>query len=230
MYDSLIISDLHLGSGVCQAKMIEKFLSKIKDQELPTKELILNGDVFDSWDFRRLKKNHWGVLSLIRSLSDKIHIIWINGNHDGPAEVVSHLLGVDVAEEYIFESGNKKIIALHGHQFDSFISDHPLVTRMADNFYRWMQNIDRSFYWARCAKKSSKTFLRCSQTIQSKAIEYALKKHCDVVCCGHTHLESEHPNEDNVWYFNSGCWTEFPCCYLTVLNGEIKMRHFESCE
>jgi UDP-2,3-diacylglucosamine pyrophosphatase LpxH len=68
MYDSLIISDLHLGSEVCQAKKIEKFLSAIKDQELPTKELILNGDVFDSWDFRRLKKNHCTVpLSLSRA-------------------------------------------------------------------------------------------------------------------------------------------------------------------
>lgn len=229
MYDSLIISDLHLGSAVCQAKMIESFLTKIKDQELPTKELILNGDVFDSWDFRRLKKNHWGVLSLLRSLSDKIHIIWINGNHDGPAEVVSHLLGVDVAEQYVFESGGKKIMVLHGHRFDSFISDHPVITRMADFFYRWMQRIDKSFYWARCAKKASKTFLRCAQRIQSRAIEYARKKHCNIVCCGHTHLEVEHPNENDVGYFNSGCWTEIPCSYLTVLDGKVNLRHFK-CE
>lgn len=227
MYDSIIISDLHLGSEVCQARLIEKFLLKIKNQELVAKELILNGDVFDSWDFRRLKKNHWGVLSLLRSLSDKMHIIWINGNHDGPAEIVSHLLGVDVAEEYIFESGGKKIIALHGHRFDSFISDHPLVTKIADYFYRWMQKIDKSFYWARCAKKASKTFLRCTEKIEARAINYARKKHCNIVCCGHTHLEIEHPNNADIGYFNSGCWTEYPCSYLTILNGEIKLHHLE---
>lgn len=226
MYDSIIISDLHLGSEVCQAKLIEKFLLKIKNQEIQTKELILNGDVFDSWDFRRLKKSHWEVLSLLRNLSDKIHIIWINGNHDGPAEIVSHLLGVDVAEEYIFESGDKKIIALHGHRFDAFISDHPMFTKIADYFYRWMQKIDKSFCWARYAKKASKTFLRCTEKIETKAINYAKKKHCNIVCCGHTHLEIEHPNTD-IGYFNSGCWTEFPCSYLTILNGKVKLHHHE---
>ena len=55
--------------------------------------LILNGDVFDSIDFRRLKKSHWKVLSLLRKLSDELEIIWLCGNHDGSAEVVSHLLG-----------------------------------------------------------------------------------------------------------------------------------------
>lgn len=227
MYDSLIISDLHLGSEVCQAKMIEKFLTKMKDKELPTKQLILNGDVFDSWDFRRLKKNHWGVLSRLRSLSDEIHIVWINGNHDGPAEVVSHLLGVEVAEDIVIDSGGKKILVLHGHRFDSFISNHPFITSIADYFYRKMQYIDKGFYWARCAKRASKTFLRCSQKIEAKAIEYARKNECNMVCCGHTHLELEHPNEFGVGYFNSGCWTELPCSYLTILDGEIKLRHFE---
>ena len=52
--------------------------------------------MFDSIDFRRLSKNHWKVLSLIRKLSDQIDIIWLYGNHDGSAEIISHLLGVTV--------------------------------------------------------------------------------------------------------------------------------------
>jgi hypothetical protein len=27
-------------------------------------------------------------------------------------------------------------------------------------------------------------------------------------------------------YFNSGCWTERPCHYLTVLNGVIELEEF----
>ena len=81
--DALIISDLHLGSENCQAKPLAAFLQGILDGRLPTKRLIINGDVFDSIDFRRLKKTHWKVLSLIRNLSDKIDITWIAGNHDG---------------------------------------------------------------------------------------------------------------------------------------------------
>ncbi len=82
MYDAIVISDLHLGSEVCQAKQLVRFLDQIKDDLLVTRELILNGDVFDSWDFRRLKKNHWKVLSIIRSLSDHVKIVWTSGNHD----------------------------------------------------------------------------------------------------------------------------------------------------
>lgn len=222
MLDAVIISDLHLGSDVCQAKLLTQFLEQIHSGEIATRELILNGDVFDSWDFRRLKKHHWKVLSAIRSLSDHIHTIWINGNHDGPADIISHLLGVEVAEEYIFQSGQKKILALHGDRFDSFIAAHPKVTYLADCLYHFLQKIH--VYWARSAKRSSKTFLRCSNQIEIKAKEYAAKKNCHIVTCGHTHMELDRPG--TISYYNSGCWTELPCTYLTVSDGKIKICHF----
>ena len=89
MHDAIIISDLHLGSDVCQAKSLNHFLDNLKN----TNKLILNGDVFDSWDFRRLKSSHFKILSKIRHLSQSMEVIWIHGNHDGPCEIVSHLLG-----------------------------------------------------------------------------------------------------------------------------------------
>jgi UDP-2,3-diacylglucosamine pyrophosphatase LpxH len=222
MNDAIILSDLHLGSKVCQAKLIVDFLEQINCGEIETHELILNGDVFDSWDFRRLHKHHWRVLSELRSISDHVHVVWINGNHDGPAEIISHLLGVDVAEEYIFNSGTKKILALHGDRFDKFISKHPILTRLADTVYRLLQRVH--VYWAQHAKRRSKTFLRCSDLVESKAKEYAVKKDCDVVCCGHTHLEMSKPGD--ISYYNSGCWTERPCTYLAVKNGEVTIHHF----
>src|SRR5947209_16201458 len=103
MHDAVIISDVHLGSENCQARQLSRFLDGVLDGELPTHRLILNGDVFDSIDFRRLKKHHWRVLSLLRKLSDRVEVLWINGNHDGPAEVVSHLLGVEVRDELVLE-------------------------------------------------------------------------------------------------------------------------------
>lgn len=222
MYDAIVVSDFHLGSDVCQAKKLNRFLDLIDSGELPTKELILNGDVFDSWDFRRLCKQHWKVLSGVRKISDKIKVIWVNGNHDGPAEIVSHLLGVHVVEEYIFRSGEKTVMALHGHQFDNFITDHPFLTYLADFFYYLLQKLDPSYYWARRAKKASKTFLRCSQKVEDEARKYSKKKNCDTVCCGHTHMEVASPG-----YYNSGCWTELPCNYLTFFEGEIKLCSFE---
>src|ERR1700742_3142458 len=105
------------------------------DGELRARRLIINGDVFDSIDFRRLKKTHWKVLSQIRHLSDKIDVVWIVGNHDGPAEIVSHLLGVTVVEEYVLTSGSRDFLVIHGHVFDEFIGDHPVLTWLADCAY-----------------------------------------------------------------------------------------------
>lgn len=223
MNDAIIISDLHLGSNVCQAKKILKFLNLIQIKELNTKLLILNGDVFDSWDFRKLCKQQWKILSNLRKLSDETKIIWINGNHDGPAEIVSHLIGIDVMEEFIFTSGDKKILALHGHIFDNFISDHPIFTFLADYVYRWLQRIQ--IYWARNAKKFSKTFLRCSAKIEQEARKYAAVKKCQIVCVGHTHL-AKVSCQEGIEYLNSGCWTELPCSYVVIKNGEATLSYF----
>jgi hypothetical protein len=31
----------------------------------------------------------------------------------------------------------------------------------------------------------------------------------------------------DIEYFNSGCWTETPCTYLTVSDGEIRLCNFD---
>ncbi len=226
MLDALVISDLHLGSDNCQAKALTEFLDELHEGSTRTRRLILNGDVFDSIDFRRLKKHHWKVLSLLRKLSDEIDIIWINGNHDGPAEIVSHLLGVEWRDELILESGGRRILFHHGHRFDQFIDDHPVLTAIGDFTYRLLQKVDSSHRFAKAAKRKSKTFLRCAGKIETRSIEYAKKLDCDAVCCGHTHLPVA--NEDGpVAYFNSGCWTEKPCHYLSIRGGEIAVRQYQ---
>lgn len=224
--DALIISDLHLGSDNCQAKALTQFLEELHEGSRQANQLILNGDVFDSIDFRRLKKHHWKVLSLIRKLSDTLEIVWINGNHDGPAEIVSQLLGVECRDEMILESAGRRILLHHGHRFDSFIDDHPILTAIGDFTYRVLQKVDSSHSFARSAKRKSKTFLRCTAKIETKSIEYAKKLGCHAVCCGHTHVAVA--NEAGpIAYYNSGCWTEKPCHYLSVRCGEITLRQFE---
>lgn len=223
MYDALILSDIHLGSHNCAAKELVGFLEDIQSRNIPTEKLILNGDVFDSFDFRRLNKSHWKVLSLIRKMSDQLEIVWINGNHDGPSEIFSHLLGVQVLDDMILESGCKRILVHHGHRFDDFIDRHPLVTACADLAYRWLQRLDRSHVIARTAKRRSKVFLRCTDKIRTRSTELAEKLGCNAVCCGHTHLPVIDSDSD-IEYYNSGCWTERPCHYLTVKDGLIELH------
>jgi UDP-2,3-diacylglucosamine pyrophosphatase LpxH len=226
--DAVIISDLHLGAENCQAKPIADFLQQLLDGHLRTRQLIINGDVFDSIDFRRLKKTHWKVLSQIRHLSDKIDIVWIAGNHDGSAEIVSQLLGVRVVEQHLLTSGNKPILIIHGHAFDDFIEDHPVLTWIADLAYFLLQKIDRTHYIARLAKRKSKIFVRCTDKIRDGACALAARLHCDTVICGHTHhAEANEPSpEQPIAYYNSGCWTESPCTYLTIDDGEVRLHHY----
>jgi UDP-2,3-diacylglucosamine pyrophosphatase LpxH len=227
--DAIVISDLHLGSGVCQARALVDFLDAIHLRQVRTRRLILNGDVFDSIDFRRLKKSHWKVLSLLRKLSDDIEVVWVCGNHDGSAEIVSHLLGLEVVDEFVVASGDRRVLFLHGHQFDQFIDRYPMATRLADNLYRLIQRIDRSHRFAKMAKRRSKTFLRSTEKIRAGAVARAKELSADVVCCGHTHLAVGFPDEA-VPYFNSGCWTETPCHFLTLTDGVVTLNAFEPSE
>ena len=226
MLDAVILSDLHLGSDNCQAHALCTLLHQIVDGELPANRLILNGDVFDSIDFRRLKKSHWKVLSLLRKLSDDVEVIWVCGNHDGSAEIVSHLLGVSVSDEYTLESNGRRILFFHGHIYDDFLDNHPILSWFGDVIYAFLQWIDRTHYLAKVAKRGSKTFLRCAKKIEERAIARAARQGCHTACCGHTHHAVVN-REGPVHYFNSGCWTELPCTYLTVADGDVELRVFD---
>ncbi len=158
-----------------------------------------------------------------------MEIIWIAGNHDGSAEIVSHLLGVTVKEEYTLHSGTRSIVILHGHTFDAFIDDHPWLTWVGDCVYGLLQWLDRTHAMARMAKKGSKTFLRCVQMVEGGARTHAGKQLADAVCCGHTHYAVARDGP-GVAYYNSGCWTEAPCTYLTVANGAVELHSHDAVE
>lgn len=221
MNDAIIISDTHLGSDVCEAKQLNSFLQLVYSK---TNKLIINGDFFDNLDFRRLKKKHWDILSLLRRMSKYVEIVWIRGNHDGDAEIISHLIGLDFLNEYTFTSGDKKILCLHGDRFDDFIYKYPNTTKLADLAYRTIQKIDKRFL-PRFIKQRSKIYLRCNENMINSSRKYAKENGADIVCLGHTHYPYI-DKKDEVWYYNSGCWTEKQCSYLTVDNGEISLEYF----
>ena len=221
MNDAIIISDTHLGSDVCEAKQLNSFLQLVYSK---TNKLIINGDFFDNLDFRRLKKKHWDILSLLRRMSKYVEIVWIRGNHDGDAEIISHLIGLDFLNEYTFTSGDKKILCLHGDRFDDFIYKYPNTTKLADLAYRTIQKIDKRFL-PKFIKQRSKIYLRCNENMINSSRKYAKENGADIVCLGHTHYPYI-DKKDSVWYYNSGCWTEKQCSYLTVDNGEISLEYF----
>ena len=113
VYDCIVISDLHLGSDVCQAKLLEEFLTWAVEH---CHELVINGDIFDDLNFKRLTKRHFACLKVIRRNTDRddIRVVWVRGNHDGPAETISHIVGVDILDEYVYDNGDIQLLILHG--------------------------------------------------------------------------------------------------------------------
>jgi UDP-2,3-diacylglucosamine pyrophosphatase LpxH len=221
-YDCIVISDLHLGSVVCQARLLEEFLAWASEQ---TRELVINGDIFDDLNFKRLTKRHFACLKVIRRNTDRddLRLIWIRGNHDGPAEIVSHIVGVEILDEYVYDNGKIKLLILHGDQFDHFITRYKWMTSVACGMFYYIQKLfpHRAARWIR---RVSKKFQRNSQLVQSSAAEYARSRGFRFVTCGHTHLPFT-AQVDGVLYLNSGTWTEHPPCpYVAVSGTNVRLE------
>src|SRR3954471_13916796 len=221
-YDCLVISDLHLGSGVCQARLLEEFLEWAVNQ---TRELVINGDIFDDLNFKRLNRRHFACLKVIRRNSDRddFRLIWIRGNHDGPAEIISHIVGVEILDEYVYDNGQIRLLILHGDQFDRFITHYGLLTELACGvFYyiqKWMPH--RASRWIR---RISKRWQRNSEVIERQATDYARNHGYRYVTCGHTHIPMA-SEVDGVRYINSGTWTEPPPCpFVAVKRAEVRLE------
>src|SRR5271167_3094727 len=128
-YDCLVISDLHLGSDICQAKLLEEFLTWAVEH---CDQLVINGDIFDDLNFKRLTKRHFACLKVIRRNTDRpdFRLVWIRGNHDGPVDIISHIVGVEILDEYVYRNGHIELLILHGDQFDTFTTHYPWFTEI----------------------------------------------------------------------------------------------------
>src|SRR5579872_2401591 len=137
-FDTIIISDLHLGSEISRAK---EALDLVK--HCVFRRLILLGDIFADLNFRRLKKEHWHFLSYIRKLSNPkrgVEVVWVEGNHDeGLSELMSHLVGIPVYQEYTWDYEGIRHVAVHGHQFDRFAINNVLLSRLGEFFFLKLQ-------------------------------------------------------------------------------------------
>jgi len=218
MSNILVISDIHLGSPVLRTKELLGLLDQKWSQ------IIVNGDLLDSGKFHRYNKQHWKVLSKLRKLSKHIPVHFIAGNHDKDSEILSEILGLEYKKELILECGDKRILLVHGDQFDTFIGKHPVITEIAANFYFILQKIGFSKSFCRFIKEKSKVWLDASELLCQRAVEYIIDKDFTDICCGHTH-HSRCTTILNKTYWNSGTFCDDPSHYITISEktGEISI-------
>jgi UDP-2,3-diacylglucosamine pyrophosphatase LpxH len=223
VFDTLILSDVHLGSEISRAK---DALDLLKSATF--RRLILLGDIFNDLNFRRLKKEHWQFLSYIRKLSNpkrNIEVVWVEGNHDlGLSELMSHLVGIPVYQQYLWEYRGIRHLAIHGHQFDRFVINNFLFSRIGEALFLWIQKMDAGKKkFSRYLDRLNTRWLRLSDKVARGALTYAAHHNAQRVFCGHTHvpLESE---RDGIKYFNSGSWVDKSCTYVTIGDDGIEIH------
>src|ERR1700684_1313949 len=229
VHDTLILSDLHLGSECSRAREATRLL-----KESRFRRLILLGDIFANLDFRRLSKEQWKFLGLIRKLSNpkrNIEVVWVEGNHDhGLANIMSPLVGVRVYQHYAWEYAGLRHIAIHGHQFDGFQVNRVRLSRWGTSLYLRLQKMDlKGKPIARLIDRVNTRWLRMSPKVAAGALAYAAQHGANRIFCGHTH-EAIHVLQDGIDYYNSGGWVDARLTYLTIDEQGVEIHDYREVE
>ncbi len=229
VYNTLILSDLHLGAEMSHAHEATQVLKGAR-----FKRLILLGDIFADLNFARLTKEHWKFLGYIRKLSNpkrNIEVIWVEGNHDhGLANIMSHLVGVRVYQHYKWMCGGLRHLAIHGHQFDGFQVNNVRLSTLGTSLYLKLQKLDfKSKPIARLIDRLNTRWLRMSTKVASGALQFARQHGADRIFCGHTH-EAVHVKQEGIDYYNAGGWVDSRMTYLTVDEQEVCIHEFNKHE
>ncbi len=224
-YDTIILSDIHLGSEVSRAQDALDVL-----QTYSYKRLVLLGDIFSDLNFRRLTSEHWKFLSYIRKLSNpkrQVEVVWVEGNHDtGLANLMSHLVGVPVYQRYVWEYEGKRHLAMHGHQFDGFVKKNLWISRLGELIFLQIQKVDsRTKCVSRFLDRMNTRWLLLSDKVARGAIHYARIGKCERVFCGHTHVALSLLC-DGVEYYNSGSWVDARATFLTINQQGVEIQTY----
>jgi UDP-2,3-diacylglucosamine pyrophosphatase LpxH len=234
----LILSDIHLGIKDSKTKELLKFIDKYNPENI-----ILNGDIIDGWAINRgskIKKHHIKVISKLFKLSNKSKITWVRGNHD---DFLENFIGlsignIDIVEDLIIETGNKKYYIFHGDLIDIFITKYKWLAHIGSIGYDFALFINRIYnkyryyrgfkYYSISSKlkNSIKFATNYINDFEETAVNIAISKNCNGVICGHIH-NPEIRIINNIEYINSGDWIENLSAITIDYEGNLNLEYFD---
>lgn len=240
-YQTIIVSDLHLGTKNCKA---EEFIDFIEKHQ--TDLLILNGDIIDGWAINRgakWKKHHTKIISKLLKLSNKTRIVWIRGNHDEFIQefIDTNFGNIEIREDYVLQFSEhieydiwkrRCFYVFHGDVIDVFITKYKWLSKIGSVGYDFALWLNR--WYNRYRKWCNLPYQSISQKIkegvkkatmyindfETTALKMAEKKGCEGVICGHIHQPSSRII-NNKHYLNSGDWVENMTAILIDQEGTI---------
>ena len=221
--DIIVLSDIHLGSDMSRAEDLLATLGRYRFNTL-----ILNGDIFDNSNSKRLRNEHWEFLSYLRGLTEAgKEVIWVAGNHDRFAKDFFSLIGAQTCTEYIFEHAGRRYLVIHGNQYDKFLIKNEFMSDTLGSSYRMLQKLGgKKQRVSRMVKRRYKSWLRLSHRVAKGAIQHALSRNINVVICSHTHQYMK-TESHGVEYLNTGCWADRPSSFITIDGDGPKIQVFD---
>ncbi len=218
--DTIIISDIHLGSPLSRIKLLTDTLKTWRFNRL-----IILGDLMASSNIGRLIPDEWKLLKLIsKYVNDGVEVIWVEGNHDiGAIQPIGHLLGVEVCEAYEWLWNGKACLAIHGHAFDKMIGG--IFSKFISWFYlellscSWLKK-----HFGEELSVISRKWQRIVPDVAKGCFDLAKKYDKQIVMAGHTHFH-QRMVENGIHYINTGCWVENQST-LVALTDRIEIHHY----
>jgi len=212
-----------LGTYGCKAQEFIQYIKSI-DPEL----LILNGDIFDIWQFSKhyFPKSHLLVVKyLLKLVMNGKKIFYVTGNHD---EMLRKFVGLkiqnfEIVNKISFQIDGRKLWVFHGDVFDVVMQNSKWLAKLGGKGYDLLILINTFASWiserlgkgrlsfSKKIKNSFKSAVKHISNFENITAEIAIDQGFDYVICGHIHqpvIKQLHFNCKAVIYMNSGDWVE----------------------
>ena len=235
-YRSIFISDLHLGFRGCQADRLLDFLVHTESDFL-----YLAGDIFDGWEMK--KRPYWPpehqevVKMILHKAANGTRVIYTPGNHDECArDFCGHSFDNIMVRDTVTHTtaDNKKLLVLHGDQFDTVVQVSPLLAHIGSSMYGKLLMLNRLVngcrrlmgkpYWSLAAhlKHKVKNVVSYIGRFEEAVINSTRSQQLDGVVCGHIH-HVEITQFGDTLYCNTGDWVESCTALIEQPNGSLEI-------
>lgn len=240
-FRTVFLSDIHLGTEESKVDEVLDFLKHVR-----CGKLVLNGDIIDGWALRRgsrWRKRHSRFIRKILKKMERedIEIIYCRGNHD---DILDRFLplafgSIRFVKDHIHVGADgKRYLVVHGDGFDSVSTNHKWLAVLGALGYDSMLVVNR--WYNRWRSWCGKEYFSLSKRVKAKVKsavsfidnyenqlqEYARRRKCDGIICGHIHTPEDKEIE-GIRYLNSGDWVESMTAIVEHHDGRMELIHYD---
>jgi UDP-2,3-diacylglucosamine pyrophosphatase LpxH len=238
-YRAIWLSDIHLGFKGCKADFLLDFLASTESEYL-----YLVGDIIDVWSMKRSMywpQEHNNVIRTILGKAKKgTKVVYIPGNHDEMFHDYDGMVfgNVEIHTRCIHVTADgRRLLLLHGDEFDSVIQCGRLLTYLGDQAYSILLTLNRAvnhvrrklgfpyFSVAAYLKRKVKNAVNLISDFERAVAHEARKHNVDGLVCGHIH-HADITRIGGVLYCNDGDWVESCTALVENPDGSLQLLHW----